>query len=125
MEVIVKDDKPSKIDHPSRNPNRERWEKKAEERIAKGQLKFENEAAKRDYERSVASNKNNIYGLPNFFPPQEIGGFAGFGDGTTVTPMDCGHAWVRAVYHDDGSKTLQCRHGHSQHISLTPKEVTT
>jgi hypothetical protein len=59
-----------KIDHPSRDPEYARA-------VAKGQklakkLKFESEGMRRDYERAIASNPINVYGLPQFAPPVVI-----------------------------------------------------
>jgi len=36
------------------------------------QKKFESEGEKRDYERQIRSNPNNVYGLPAFYPPEQI-----------------------------------------------------
>jgi len=123
MEVIVGKNSPSKIDHHSRNPNREKWHKAAERRIAKGKLKFENDAERRDYEKAVKSNSNNVMGLPTFFPPAQMPVVAGFGDGKPTEALPCGDKWVKAVYHDNGTKTLICKNGHQHTVSLTPSEV--
>ena len=66
--------KPStlKIDpkRPESNPEHARALQAA--RIRGPQLKFENEAQKRDYMKAVASNPNNIPGMPTFYPPEQI-----------------------------------------------------
>jgi len=64
-----------KIDHPSRDPFRKRAEVKAAEKLK--DLTFKSEGDKRDYERAVRGNDNNIYGLPAFFPPVRTKTFIG------------------------------------------------
>jgi hypothetical protein len=59
-----------KIKHPSDDPNRKTYEAKAEERIKGGKVTFKSEGERLDYERRINSNPNNIYGLPEFFPPE-------------------------------------------------------
>lgn len=67
--IAVKESKPRPIRSVKDDPNYEERVRKGKLRMANGDLKFNNEADKRDYERRVASNPNNVPGLPAFFPP--------------------------------------------------------
>jgi hypothetical protein len=60
------------IRHPNDDPNRQRFLSVAKRRVETGQVKFESEGQRMDYERRVNSNPNNIYGLPEFFPPEVL-----------------------------------------------------
>ena|SRR5689334_5872 len=62
--------KPDRIRHAHDDPERKRAEKAAKSRIPT--LKFESEGARKDYERRIRSNEHNVYGLPEFFPPEVI-----------------------------------------------------
>lgn len=35
-------------------------------------MKFESEGQRRDYEKAVSANPNNVMGLPPFYPPQQL-----------------------------------------------------
>jgi hypothetical protein len=72
MSNFIFKETPHKIKHPSEDPNRAMREAKAKERIAKGQLTFENSAEERDYEHRVKANPHNIYGNPAFFPAETL-----------------------------------------------------
>ena len=71
MEIHVKSST-AKIDpkRPESNPEYGRALQAA--KIRGPQMKFENEAQKRDYMKAVAANPNNIPGLPTFYPPESI-----------------------------------------------------
>jgi hypothetical protein len=57
-------------DHPSRDPERAKAEEKGKSRLAK--MKFADEGEKRQYEKAVEANPNNVMGLPPFFPALAI-----------------------------------------------------
>lgn len=101
-----------KYDHPSRHPDYERAVKAGKERLPK--LKFENEAAKRDYLWYASQNENNVPGLPEFFPPVKARS-TGFGDGS-MPQLTCGHKAVRSSTKIDTAgnavTTLRCGYGH-------------
>ena len=65
MEIIVKQGA-SKVDHPSRDPNYEVDRKRALRNYKK--MEFESEGRRKDYERAINSNPNNVLGAPEFFP---------------------------------------------------------
>ena len=51
------------------------WNRKkriAEKNIKEGKMQFATESEERDYRNRVNSNPNNVYGLPAFYPAQEI-----------------------------------------------------
>ena len=54
------------IDHPSRDPSYAAAVEKG--RLNAHKLKFASEGQRRDYERAIASNPINVYGLPQFAP---------------------------------------------------------
>lgn len=58
---------------PRSNPNYERAVAAGKRRLST--MQFESEAQRKDYERSIASNPNNVMGLPNFFPPEQLKSF--------------------------------------------------
>ena len=60
---------PPKTMDPAKDPTRKWSEKRAKEVLKKNPLEFSSEGARKDYERAIASNPNNIYGAPPFFPP--------------------------------------------------------
>ena len=70
--TFVNQGRPREIRHPSDDPNYAERVYKGKVRIANGDLKFANEGDRKDYERRVASNKNNVPGLPAFFPPEVL-----------------------------------------------------
>jgi hypothetical protein len=47
------------------------------------QMKFETEAERRDYERLVKSNPQNVMGMPAFFPPLKLRSVFSFDDSYT------------------------------------------
>jgi len=67
--VHIKKEKEREIRHPSDDPNYAERVEKGKVRIANGDMKFANEGDRMDYEKRVASNPMNTYGLPAFFPP--------------------------------------------------------
>lgn len=68
MHTIIVKPSPEKRDpkRPASYPEYNRALRKGKERAAK--LKFESEGQKKDYEKLVKNNENNVYGLPAFFP---------------------------------------------------------
>jgi len=94
--------------NPASHPDWERAVAKGKENLPK--MKFESEGQKKDYLKAVATNRNNVPGLPAFFPPESLGTFTGFG-GIDVVKKDmlpCGKKWVHAVYQDNGEGTYKC-----------------
>lgn len=69
MEVIIKAPE-QKIVDPSRDPDYKAAVKAGEERAKT--MKFESDSQKRDYERRIAANPNNVYGLPDFYPAKTL-----------------------------------------------------
>lgn len=51
-----------KVDHPSRDPRREKAERIGKKRMEK--MQFESEGAKNDYVRAVRANPRNVMGYP-------------------------------------------------------------
>ena len=77
MNIIVREGR-QRMPDPSRDPDRKRAEAKGKQQLAK--MKFENDAQRRDYEKAVKANEQNVLGLPNFFPPTVIkSSFSGVG----------------------------------------------
>ena len=70
MNIHVKSGGPSRIDHPERDPNYRRAVEVGQENMKS--MKFESEGQRRDYERAINANPNNVYGTPEFFPPVQI-----------------------------------------------------
>jgi hypothetical protein len=70
--VHIKKEKEREIRHPSDDPTYKERVYKGQVRIANGDLKFHNEGDRQEYEKRVASNPNNVPGLPAFFPPLQI-----------------------------------------------------
>ena len=70
--ISVKQSKGREIHHPSEDTNYAERVAKGKLRIARGDLQFQNDAERRDYEKRVASNPNNVPGMPAFFPPLKI-----------------------------------------------------
>ena len=73
---------------PSRDPERKMAEAKGKQQLAK--MKFENDAQRRDYEKSVLANEQNVMGIPPFFPPTVIK--SSFSGATWNCEMK-GHRW--------------------------------
>jgi len=81
---------------------------------------FESEGAKRDYLKQVASNPNNVLGLPPTFPPLNkqygVTGFIFGGDGIGMEQVDeilpCGHTWTIKGYRHNGEQFSRCSYGH-------------
>ena len=93
---------------PESHPNYKAAAEKAKKNLPK--MKFENEAQKRDYLKAVGKNRNNLPGLPVFYPPESIGTFTGFA-GIDIEKKDmlpCGKVWVHAKYDDKGVATYKC-----------------
>lgn len=80
-----------------------------------------------DYLRAVASNPNNVLGLPCTFPPLHkqagVAGFrfAGLGDGQDTETLSCGHRWTIKGYSHDGVGYYRCSHGHEFTLSGEPR----
>ena len=70
MNIHVKSGGPSRIDHPERDPNYRRAVEVGRENMKS--MKFDSEGQRRDYERAINANPNNVYGTPEFFPPVQI-----------------------------------------------------
>ncbi len=108
--------KEKEIRHASDDPNRATKEAKAKHIVETGGLKFDSEGHRKDYERAVSSNSRNIYGLPEFFPPEVLKA-TGFGEGKDTDFLPCGHKWSRIVYNEGKDRTvtkvLKCKHGHA------------
>ena len=68
--IIMKESQRRDPKDPRSNPNYERAVAAGKQRLKT--MQFENEAQRRDYEKSIASNPNNVMGLPNFFPPEQL-----------------------------------------------------
>lgn len=68
MEIIVKKSS-ARVDpkRPQSHPGYEAAVRAGKKRAS--QLKFENEAAHRDYMKALEKNPNNVYGMPPFYPP--------------------------------------------------------
>ncbi len=112
MEIINKA-VPPKVDpkHPESHPGYASAVKKGEQNLSK--LKFDSEAQKSDYMKAVASNPNNVPGLPVFYPPLGLGTFSGF-SGIDVVKKDmlpCGKKWAHATYGEGGVATYRCGKG--------------
>jgi hypothetical protein len=78
---------------PSRDPERKMAEAKGKQQLAK--MKFENDAQRRDYEKSVKANDQNVMGIPPFFPPTVIRS-----SGFFSLKRDCqkqGHRWSNTM----------------------------
>lgn len=104
-----------KITHPNDDPARKETLRKAEARVKSGALNFESEGARKDYERAINANPNNVYGMPEFFPPEVLKS-KGFGEGKKADTLPCGHTWSRIKYVQDKKvavKVYQCRQGHA------------
>ena len=108
--------KGKEIRHPNDDPQRKMKEAKGRHIIESGQLTFESEGKRKDYERAVNSNPMNIPGLPEFFPPQVFKS-VGFGDGKQCDTLPCGERYTRIIYNEQKDRTVtrifKCRHGHS------------
>lgn len=69
------------------------WQELGAKRMREGKVTFENDAERRDYERAVNSNPNNVMGCPTFFPPLKIKSICGIAH-------DCeksGHRWSNTI----------------------------
>lgn len=71
MEIIVKSSR-QRVDPKAPHTNPDYQMALSKGKIAARDLKFESEGDRRDYERAVKANPNNVYGLPPFFPPEKI-----------------------------------------------------
>lgn len=76
MHIIVKESE-RKIDprHPESAPNYKHKRDVALNHYPS--MKFENEAQRRDYLAAVKANRNNLPGIPAFYPPEHIQSFIG------------------------------------------------
>ena len=75
MPAIIMKESPRRINprDPKSNPGYARAVEAGKKRLST--MQFESEAQRRDYERSVSSNPNNVMGLPNFYPPEQLKSF--------------------------------------------------
>ena len=69
---VIRRDLKRKISYPTDDPEMETIRNKGLARWNRGDMKFENEAEKRDYIKRVQSNKFNTIGYPAFYPPERI-----------------------------------------------------
>ena len=107
--------KPSedKIDHPSRNPNRKQAERRAKENLPKMMASFKTEGERKDYEKMVKANENNIMGLPTFYPPRQITSFGGIGEGMREIDLPCGHKAMQCkINYSENTMEYICSHNH-------------
>lgn len=74
MANFIMKQSPRKLDpkFPASDPNWEKSIQHGKSRLKRIEGKFENEAQRRDYDRAVASNPNNVPGLPPVYPPDKI-----------------------------------------------------
>ena len=109
--IIIPPDR-VKIDakDPKSNPDYE-FCKRSAARSAK-KLKFANRGEEDQYNKAVAANPNNIYGLPAFYPPLQIAPSHGFGEGKPAEILPCGHPWCRVKVNDRFKLIYSCRQGH-------------
>jgi hypothetical protein len=72
--IIIRESKPRiNPKDPTAHPGYARAVAAGKSRL--GKMEFENAAQRADYERSVRANPNNVMGLPNFYPPEELKSF--------------------------------------------------
>lgn len=70
-EIIIKKPK-RKIKHPTDDPMYKKRQTIAEKNIKEGKLPFNSELERKDYERRVNANPNNVFGYPALYPPQTL-----------------------------------------------------
>jgi hypothetical protein len=87
MQFIIKKSEP-RVDpkRPETHPGYEKAVALSNRRAPK--LEFESDGARRDYERVLASNPNNLPGLPPFFPPLQLKSYMGSPWAREYTPEE-------------------------------------
>jgi hypothetical protein len=75
MPAIIMRESPRRVNpkDPRSHPDYARAVEAGKKKLA--MMSFENEAQRRDYEKSISANPNNVMGLPNFYPPEELKSF--------------------------------------------------